>query len=223
MNSGIRILSTKKLQPNQKQFLLNAGLAVVEVDFITIKYKPVEVNGLKQNLIFTSQNAVKSIIQSISPEQLKEHGCFCVGEKTKALLEKQGFKVIASAENALLLGKELAANFGDRSFTFFTGNLRRDELPAELNKSAIEFNEIEIYKTRLSPIKMTIPLEAILFFSPSAVESYLKENNITNEICFCIGKTTSKALENLTSKTIIANQPTVESVISKCIDYYKKT
>jgi len=38
--------------------------------------------------------------------------------------------------------------------------------------------------------------DGILFFSPSAVESYLKSNTIKDEMCFCIGETTAEALEN---------------------------
>ena len=37
MQESPRILSTKKLLPNQKQFLLNANFAVIEADFIEIK------------------------------------------------------------------------------------------------------------------------------------------------------------------------------------------
>ena len=60
-------------------------------------------------------------------------------------------------------------------------------------------------------------VDAILFFSPSGVESYLKDNKIKNEICFCIGETTASALENKTKNIIIAEQPTIEDVIEVII------
>ena len=60
-----------------------------------------------------------------------------------------------------------------------------------------------------------------MFFSPSAVESYLKLNDIKDEVCFCIGESTSEALEakNI-QKIIIAEKPTVENVINEVIEHY---
>jgi uroporphyrinogen-III synthase len=49
----------------------------------------------------------------------------------------------------------------------------------------------------------------------------MKENQIDDEVCFCIGTTTAEALKYATPNIIIANQPTVESTIMKCIEYYK--
>jgi uroporphyrinogen-III synthase len=64
--------------------------------------------------------------------------------------------------------------------------------------------------------------DGILFFSPSGVESYLQENKIENEACFCIGNTTAEALKYITPNRIIANQPNMESVIMKCIENYRQ-
>ena len=63
-------------------------------------------------------------------------------------------------------------------------------------------------------------MEAILFFSPSGIESYLKENTIKKEICFCIGTTTASALEGITKNIKIADQPTIEDVIEDVIAEY---
>ena len=70
--------------------------------------------------------------------------------------------------------------------------------------------------------KITKKLDGILFFSPSAVESYLTNNKIKNEVCFCIGTTTASALETKKIKNIvIAETPTIEEVIEEVIEYYK--
>ena len=68
---------------------------------------------------------------------------------------------------------------------------------------------------------LTNKLDGILFFSPSAVESYLKLNAIKEEMCFCIGETTAESLENKkVKKIIIAEKPSVENVIYEVIEYY---
>ncbi|MFY0481712.1 uroporphyrinogen-III synthase [Flavobacterium sp. PLA-1-15] len=223
MQNQIRILSTKKLLSNQKQFLLNANFNLLEADFIKTESKPFEINTINDNLIFTSQNAVHSVLENAQEllTNLKEKNVFCVGLKTKALLEENGFNVIANTGYASDLAEIIALIYGKESFTFFSGNLRRDTLPDFLKEANVKFNEIEVYETHLTPQKITTPLDGILFFSPSGVESYLKENKIKKEICFCIGNTTAEALEKTTNNIVVANQPTVENTIIQCINEYK--
>ena len=215
-----RILSTKKLLPNQKQFLLNAGLSVIEADFIQINYKSPELQEIKNNLIFTSQNAVRSVLQMKDHERLRGKNCFCVGTKTRALLEEKGFQVMASPDYASDLGAMISKDYQDQSFTFLSGNLRQDLLPDILRNACIDFNETEVYETVLTPVPVKSTIDGILFFSPSAVQSYKKDNTIANAVCFCIGNTTAAALEHKTQNIIIANQPSVENTIIQCINYY---
>jgi uroporphyrinogen-III synthase len=220
MQESIRILSTKKLLPNQKQFLLNANFSVIEADFIEIKHKEFRINKNSSNLLFTSQNAVKSFLENEKANDFKDNKIFCVGLKTKALLEKNGFKVIASKEYASELAGIIVNDFSKESFTFFSGNLRRETLPEAFKKANIFFEEIEVYETILAPKKINSEVNAVLFFSPSGVESYLKENKIGDKKCFCIGTTTAEALKEITNNVIIANQQTVENVIIQAINYY---
>jgi uroporphyrinogen-III synthase len=64
-------------------------------------------------------------------------------------------------------------------------------------------------------------LDGILFFSPSAIASFLEKNEMKNETCFCIGTTTAKVLENKTKNIVIASKPTLEHVIDVVIQFYK--
>jgi uroporphyrinogen-III synthase len=218
----MRILSTKKLQPNHRQFLLNAGLAVLEADFISISYKPFELEDIRPNLIFTSQNAFKSFLQHEKAGEYKNHPVFCVGSKTKEVVEKGGFNVLAFADYAEGLADIIIKEYARESFTFFSGSMRRDTLPDALANAGIAFNEIEIYETVLTPQKINASLDGILFFSPSGVESFLKMNNITDETCFCIGSTTAAALEDSTNNIVVANKQTIENTIVQCVGYYTK-
>ena len=110
--------------------------------------------------------------------------------------------------------------YRNESYTFFSGNLRRETLPQALKEADVKFNEIKVYETSLTPQKIKTAVDAILFFSPSGVESYLKENTIKKETCFCIGETTAEALHKITKNIIIADQPTVEDVIEDVILEY---
>ncbi len=221
LEKSIRILSTKKLKSNQKQFLLNAGFRLVEADFIQIKSHKINIASNYDFLIFTSQNAVLSVLENENHPILKSKISFCVGVKTRQLLEENGFQVEQSFDYAEELVEYLLKHHSDKKFTFFSGNLRRDTIPNAFQKNNIIFEEIEVYQTVLTPHKMDNQVDGILFFSPSAVQSYVKENTITNEICFCIGTTT--AAELTTNNRIIANLPTVENVIIQCINYFNKS
>jgi len=217
MSKSIQILSTKKLSGEQKQALVKANINVIETDFIETHNKPFELKDLNDNLIFTSQNAVHSVLSNPNSEKLKSKNVFCVGLKTKILLSENGFNVIAYTGYAADLAEIITLIYRSESYTFFSGNLRRETLPKALQDAEVKMNEIQVYDTSLKPQKISTAVDGILFFSPSGVESYLKDNTIKKEKCFCIGETTAEALHKITKNIIIADQPTVEDVIEDVI------
>ena len=233
MQNPISILSTKILLSPQKQALLNAGFSVTEANFIKTENSDFDFpsfggvsegrGGLKinDNLIFTSQNAAQSVLLHPKCSVLKSKNVFCVGLKTKALLEENGFNVDVYVDYASDLAEIITLIYSNESFTFFSGNLRKETLPKALKAAKVNFNEIQVYETTLTPQKIKNPVDGILFFSPSAVESFLKDNKIKNEICFCIGNTTAEALGKTTRNIIVADQPSVENVIEDVIEEYK--
>ncbi len=221
MLQEIRILSTKKLLPNQKQFLLNAGFSVIEANFIATKTKRFVLETCHQNLIFTSKNAVESILEYEKINDLKDKNCFCVGDKTAEMLQKNGFKIAIQTDYATELGERIVKNHKKDSFTFFSGNLRLDTLPLTFKVNGIKYQEIEVYETVLSPIKINAALNGILFFSPSAIESYLLENTIKEEMCFCIGTTTANALKKITNNVVIGSKPSIQNTIIHCINHFR--
>ena len=222
MQNQIRIVSTKKLSEKQKQQLLSANFSVFEEDFISIQNTDFEIKNSNDYLIFTSQNAVESVLRNKKTAEIKAKKCFCAGEKTKALLEENDFEVIEYSDYAAELASNIFNHYSKNSFTFFCGTIRREVLPDALRLAEIKLDEIMVYETILTSHKIDFAPDGILFFSPSAVESYLQENKIEDEICFCIGNTTAEALKYTTPNIIIANQPNVESTTMKCIEYYRQ-
>lgn len=222
--SQISILSTKTLSAEQRQVFLDSNFDLLEQDFIEVKNNIFELNSINPNLIFSSQNAVLSLMEQSGWEILKSKPVFCVGIKTKDLLELNGFKVDVYMDYASELAEIITLIYNKESYTFLSGNLRRETLPSALKNAGITFNEIEVYQTSLAPFKISAEekFDGILFFSPSAVESYLTNNKIKNEVCFCIGTTTASALEAKKIKQIIIPEiPTIEDVIEGVIEYYK--
>lgn len=210
------ILSTKKLTPSQKNLILGAGFSVVEYDAIKIEPLDFELPKEIKNLIFTSKNGVYAFLERnrISPEKTN---CFCVGCKTETLLKEKCFKVIKSAQNASELGDFIVKNHKKNHFTFFCSAIRRDELPEKLTKNQVSFEEIIAYETQLTTKKFNRHFDAVLFFSPSGVQSFTSVNTLKNTLAVCIGQTTANEVQKHTEHFTIANATTVESVIARAV------
>jgi uroporphyrinogen-III synthase len=215
-----RILSTKRLSKALKKEFSDAGIELVEKNFIQTKSVSFETLQLNNYLIFTSKEAVKSVLKS-DVKNVLSFPCFCVGNKTKKFLEKKGFLVVESADYAEDLIQVIDLKYKGNSFTFFCGNIRKNTIPYYFQQNKIAYNEIVVYETKLKPHQLKEPFDGILFFSPSGVNSFLENNTLENKTCFCIGITTAKALENKTENIVIAAQPTVENVITEVIKFYK--
>jgi len=221
VKESIGILATKKLAHNQKQYLLNAGFKVIDEGFIHIQPIAFEVKNTNDILIFTSQNAVLNVLTY--KDEFIHKPTICVGEKTKNILLENGFSVVCFQSEAAELIRSIENEYMNKSFTFFCGTSKLNTIPDFLKEKSLKHEIIEVYETIETPVKIAPKMDGILFFSPSGVSSYMKEHKITNEICFCIGTTTAKAVEAYSKNIVIANQPSFENVIIQCIHYFKST
>ncbi|EIJ38467.1 uroporphyrinogen-III synthase [Galbibacter orientalis DSM 19592] len=213
----IEILSTKKLTNPQKELLLKENINCFDEDFIKISPIEFESPTVIENAIFASKNAVKSILD----REITIKNCFCVGDKTEAYLKKKGFSVTEKSYQAQALAEQIVRKHSEKEFTLFCGNIRREELPKLLKKNQIKLSEIEVYKTALTSKNMIRTYDGVLFFSPSAVESFAQRNLFEETTVFCIGKTTEAEARKHTNNIITANRSTIENVIIQVIKHYK--
>ena len=75
--------------------------------------------------------------------------------------------------------------------------------------------EVIVYETKLNPVIVPSEIDALLFFSPSAVQSFFQANRISTGItCFAIGATTATAINEFDrdQKVLVAAQPTQEAI-----------
>jgi hydroxymethylbilane synthase len=209
------IFSTKKLTPIQNE-LFNSEIIPSSEDFLQISLNRIPRLKLKSaidNVIITSQNAVEAIIASISPDELKFKNIYCVGRKTKRLVEKRIGKVTHTENNAQKLATYLVEFMEGTEATYFCSNIRLDELPNILSENNITLNEIVAYTTKQSPISIEETVKGVLFYSPSTVESFLLKNNNTSLVAYCIGETTAIEAKKYFENVKVAKIPTLESVI----------
>jgi len=218
----INIFSTKNLSIGQKS-ALNPNIGVDMSDFITIRFNRIKrsaISGPKKHVVFTSQNAVASLTDNYSASELEFEHIYCVGRRTKRLIERKISKVTQVENSADKLADYLLGQVKNEEVTFFCGDLRRDELPDKLQQNGIKINEVIAYQTLLTPNKLDKKYKGILFFSPSGIESYLTANKVDTEVAFCIGNTTAEMARKHFQTVIEAKLPSVESVLESVNTYF---
>lgn len=178
----------------------------------------------KKAIIFTSAQAVSAVIDCLGNKQ-PEWQIFCISGATKrAVADYFGAeKIIGIGDDAIELSKQIES-IPAQEIVFFCGNKRLDTLPVLLSDKGFRVSECIVYETALTPVKLNQDYDAILFFSPSGVESYLSENEIPGSaVLFSIGKTTAKTLQQkVPNEIIISAQPDKHILVQTVIDFYKK-
>ncbi|MDY7395207.1 hydroxymethylbilane synthase [Aureibaculum sp. 2210JD6-5] len=209
-----KIYSTKKLTVSQSK-LVHEDISIEDSDFIKIRFSRIPQPVLKsklENVIITSKNTVESLATNFSLPELQFKNIYCVGRRTKALVEKKIGPVKLVAKNAKKLAPLLLKDLKNKEVTCFTSSLRLDELPNFLAENDVEVNEVEAYKTMFSPLVVDENTDGILFYSPSTVQSYIQVNKPIGT-AFCIGETTALEAKKHFKEVKVAQVPTVESVI----------
>ncbi|PIB33374.1 hydroxymethylbilane synthase [Gaetbulibacter sp. 5U11] len=215
------IYSTKSLTDDQR-FLFNEKIKAESSDFVKISLNRIHPRFVKnqiENVVITSQNAVEALLNNFSAIELQFKNIYCVGRRTKKMIEKRIGKVLHTEKNAKKLAEYLVDFMEGTEVTYFCSDLRLDDLPSILKENNITVNEIEAYQTKLDSINIPESVEGVMFYSPSTVQSYKKENDAKG-IAFCIGETTAKEASKHFDDVRIAKVPTVESVIELVNEHY---
>jgi uroporphyrinogen-III synthase len=78
-----------------------------------------------------------------------------------------------------------------------------------------------IYETIETPQVSTEDIDGILFFSPSAVQSFFSVNQLKKEtVCFSIGYTTAESVAGFTDNRIIISEAPSQEMILASVHFY---
>ena len=221
----IHVFSTKILSAEQTQNL-SRKFIYKEANFIEVEFCQLSSEQANaKNVIFTSQNGVNAVHKNLAQNEMPFERIFCVGDRTKALAEKlfapQLLGTAVHVENSsLALAKHIVANHRGLDFTFFCGDRRLDDLPDYLRENQVRRKEVIVYKTHYKSEAVTDKIDCVLFFSPSAVKSYLKENK-PDPVVFCIGQTTAMEANKHFKRVKTAPNPSVRNVVERVNKYYE--
>lgn len=212
--AGINVFSTKSLSLSQAKLFHN-NISSSSSDFIKIRSNRIPSKVVKEpieNVVITSKNGVEALLDNFSKDELNFKNIFCVGRRTKKLIEQKIGPVSHVEKNVQKLAEHLSRKLKKGQVTYFCSDLRLDTLPDVLSKNGIHVIEVIAYKTMHSPELISNDIVGVMFYSPSTVDSYLKENS-TDKVAFCIGESTAKQARKYFERVEVAQLPTVESVI----------
>ena len=226
-----RVLCTRPLKGSLIAAARDNGIEISAHKFIQVKplQEQALVNDLQnatsRTMVFTSNNAVEILRrQYLTGKQPQKPQVCCISGKTKqAVLQAFPDSIIAAAAP---YGKELAAAIiqlqSIHEVSFFCGSQRRNDLPDGLKNAGITVHEYVVYETVPTPVVAADDYDGVLFFSPSAVNSYFSVNTLhPATVCFAIGNTTAAAVKEHTGNKIITSTGTDEqSMVQTAIHYF---
>lgn len=209
-------LSTKILPPHLESRIKNENISLTSYNIIDPETIFIEVPEKIKYGIISSKNSIKALLH----KKVKIENCFCIGPKTKIALEQNGYFVTNMFENATKLALFIQKNYKNEVFYFFCGTQRRDEIPKSFKNSKNTLFEVICYKNDTILRKFDEKWDFILFFSPNGVKTFF-QNNTTNAMLICIGKTTANEAKKYSDKIAIAEETTIESVVEKAIHLFQ--
>ena len=230
----LNILSTKKLQPLIVS-AVPAHMELIQEDYIDIRpLQNDDSDRQMQQLIasgvhtiaLTSSHGAEAFAAYASKHPASAASCsiYCLSGNTRTALQTAGLanEVRATAGNAHDLANRIMED-GIKELLFFCGNLRRPELPQALSAAGVTVHELVVYETLLTPVAAPTDVQAVLFFSPSAVESFFSLNQLNHDaVCFAIGNTTADSIAGFTNhKIVVSSKPAQEAMLQAVLSYFE--
>jgi uroporphyrinogen-III synthase len=230
-NKEVHILCTRSIEQSFIEKAALHGVIIDALSFISIRAvtnidtrnQILEVCNREEVVVFSSVNAVDAVAGQLGNKK-PSWKIYCVGKQTARRAAKMfpDSVIISYADYGTALAPMIITD-AVRSLTFFCGNLRRPELPEILQKHQVAITEIEVYTTELTPHKCSREYDGVIFFSPSAVQSFFSVNNVSpHSTLFAIGTTTARSIEQYASnKVITTDAPGKQQLIELVIGHFQ--
>ncbi|MEX0778900.1 MAG: uroporphyrinogen-III synthase [Balneolales bacterium] len=233
----MQILSTRKTTEEEEQLARRMGFQLISYPLLKFEYiKPndAELDDLWEMSahcwVFTSKNGVEGFArlfeQGMVPVKPKK--VFAVGKKTAIKLrELEFYAEVPEVNNGSALAELIVEDGTVKSVIHFCGNLRRRELSEILGRNHIKVKDLVVYKTIREKPQNNYPkdIDAVLIYSPSAVEAYKELFGKLEELpTVAIGATTAAALREMNCKKVIeAEDATTKSMLAALKQYFRNS
>lgn len=194
----MKVLSTKMLPADLHALARQKGILLSCVDYI--KTNPVAFSANSTDfdaLVFTSANAVNYFFDNAGAKGLLDgKPVFSLSGQTADALRLFDIIPVIGAETAEELAGVILQNKQLSSILHPCSNLRLNALQKKLGAEGIAYTPLVVYETvAIAREPLTEKFEAIMFFSPSGIESFCMANTLDSQTLYCcIGETTLAAL-----------------------------
>jgi uroporphyrinogen III methyltransferase/synthase len=191
-------------------------------------------------LIFTSENAVSATSSRLAALHLRldenaPRHVAVVGPATKEAAEKAGFVVdhAAKTHNAVALAAELRAALQGQTVFLPRSSRANPDLPTALKQYGAAVTDAVAYRTvlphNIDPAKIddSLRADAIVFFSPSAVQNFIQLIGPqqfaafhSTKILAAIGPTTASSLNHAGAHHIVIAADTTVSALADALEIH---
>lgn len=221
------------MQPESRMIASSNNIKMEEQSFIrvdllhnTVLAQRLAQIGLeKRTVIFTSKNSVTAVANILQGQQ-PEWNVYCLEGATMQAVQQYFIQVTIkqAAQTASNLASAIDVTVAYAPVIFFCGDKRMDTIPEAMKKKGVALEEIVVYQTLHTPSVVLKKYDGILFFSKSAVESFVSANRLPADATFfVIGGTTATALRNYGGNTLSVIQspaPSERTLMNTIIDFY---
>jgi uroporphyrinogen-III synthase len=230
MSDKASILSTMPISREAIDKAAGQGIALHAKTFIKVSSivdselddEILELCHLPITAVFTSVNGVKAVA-GITMNADPVWNIYCIGNATMDAANSNfnAAAVRGMAKDAESLAKIIIADAVDE-VVLFCGDKRMDVLPDTLRESEIMVYEVVVYRTVETPHIAAQSYDGILFFSPSAADSFFSVNTIgPRTILFAIGATTANAIKKYTDNKVIVSETASKEVVAEyAVQYF---
>lgn len=228
----IQVLATKLLSHDTIQHARTLNFEVICTEFIEIKPLPWDANLLKykscSSVAFTSSNAVNCFLSAPgAKEWIKGKHIYALSGKTHETLLAFCLEASFIADSARGLSEALLKMPDLHEVLHICGNLRLDIMERKLQNTHISYKDLIVYDTT---IKAGVPVpetfDAILFFSPSAVDGFFANGSLRRStVCACIGNTTAAKLRQHVNEMsiLVSKSPDPEGILNVLKNHFQKS
>jgi len=221
IEQNINVYSTKTLTKNQT-LSFNENVVSNSSDFIKMsvnRIKPQIVRAPIKNVIISDKNTAEALLHNFSKVELQFQNIFCVGRRTKRFVSTTIGAVKKTEKSDHDLITYLIDHIDGNELIYFGHESLSNELQAMLLSHNVTVQNVKAYNIKSDDKKIKDSVEGILFFSPLAVRSYLKQNH-SNSIAFCFGNSTAVEAKKHFKDVRVAKIPTVDSMIEMVNEHF---
>ncbi len=213
------MLSTKILDDSVLQYGAQYNINIVCHAFTQIVplsfFLSTQQLNIYDSIVFTSQNAVFQFF-SQGYKISSSLSVFCISEQTQIALKNYGITTVQSALNAKALAEKIIQH-QTKKILHVCSKQRLTILETKLSNHHIQYDCLEVYDTIAKDVVVDMTsFDAILFYSPSGVESFFASHQLEKrQIISCIGTSTATGVQNknLGNTILISPIPTPQTMI----------